>query len=151
MSPLPSLPLVPMPHVPTASLSAASLPAPLHHFFFSLSHYHMCQCLTASLFHCITVQLPHCLASSLSYCLTILQFCTVCSVNQYFDASSIIVYQLFDFHCSIRFVRLFSVRLFVYSVHFLSWYWNCIPGIFIPNIRQVTKHHTSDSTIFYLV
>jgi hypothetical protein len=72
---------------------------------------------------------------------------------------SVTVHQLFDFHsfllcfCSILFVKFISIWLFVYSVYFLSWYWNCIPGISIPiitTIRQVNKHHTSDSAIFCL-
>ncbi len=56
------------------------------------------------------------------------------------------------------FVRstLFEYSVFNYSLiqgYFLSWYWNCIPGILIPistTIRQVNKHHTQDCAIFCL-
>ncbi len=70
-------------------------------------------------------------------------FC-YCSSVVWFSLISVLFY-------STPFVRLFSVRLLVYSVYFLSWYWNCIPAILIPittTIQQfVNKHHTSDSAI----
>ncbi len=67
---------------------------------------------------------------------------------------------LFNF-CSLCFLLFDSVLLFNYSmcdfsVYFLFWYWNCIPGISIPyfinkNHPTINEHHKSDSAIFVLV
>ncbi len=80
-----------------------------------------------------------------SYLLTVFCFCP----SVLFDSHLILF-------CFVQLALLdYSVFDYLFTkCYFLSWYWNFIPGISIPistTIRQINKHHTSDSAIFCLI